>query len=226
VKQAETTRILNSRDTSYDHLTDNSSGGDLGARIVGALVGGYTEAARDNAALRDGYDDAIARGIARGSLERASREAEEARQAAAYTQADVEHARQVREAEEAARQARQAEMRAAEARRAQVAQQASASGGRVDGGQASTDDDAITCVTSPVTRPLKYGNNAMEASVTNQCDRHVDIVLCLQNAEGWRCGVKMGVSPGGRMVHELDNADGQTFMDAKTMGATRPLGRP
>jgi hypothetical protein len=84
----------------------------------------------------------------------------------------------------------------------------------------------MTCVTTPATRPLRYGNNAMEASVENRCDTHVDIVLCLQNASGWRCGVRMGVAPGGRMVHELDNADGQTFMDARTMGSTRPLGRP
>jgi hypothetical protein len=210
------------------------------ANAVGAFAQGMSDATRSNQAMQQSMEDARDRGLAEGALEHARRQAGIARQEAAQRKADVDHAREVRESEEAARQARAAEAQAAEARRADEAQQAEAAqrqvasngqrsaGGspEIDGGDASTRDEARTCVTPPGTRTLAHRENALEAYVHNRCDYHVDIVLCLHGGRGWGCGVKMGVSPGGTMVWELGGADGQTYMDAKPMGATRPLGRP
>jgi hypothetical protein len=210
------------------------------SNAMGAFVQGMSDATRSNQAMQQSMEDARDRGLAEGALEYARRQAEQARQDAEQRQADVDHARQVREGEEAARQARAAEAQAAEARRAeeteraeeaqrQVAsndQRSGAGNQQVDGGDASTLDDPMTCVTSPQTRTLAHRKDALEAYVHNRCDYHVDIVLCLHTGRGWGCGVKMGTAPGDTMVWELGGADGQTYMDAKPMGATRPLGRP
>jgi hypothetical protein len=95
-----------------------------------------------------------------------------------------------------------------------------------DAGKASTDTDATRCVTSPEVFPSRVWKNTTEARVVNNCETAVDIVICLNRAEGWHCGVKMGVSPGAGMSWDARNGNGQVFWDARVMGSTKPLGRP
>lgn len=65
-----------------------------------------------------------------------------------------------------------------------------------DAGKASTDTDAIRCVTNPEVFPSKVQKNTIEARIINNCETSVDIVVCLHRPEGWHCCVGMGVSPG------------------------------
>lgn len=88
---------------SVDNMTPSGTG--VG-NVMEAFMRGFGEATQSNQAMQQSMENARDRGLAEGALEFARREAERARQATAQRQADVEHARRVREAEEAARIAR------------------------------------------------------------------------------------------------------------------------
>lgn len=119
---------------SVDNMTPNGTGV---ANVMDGFMRGLTEGTAKNHAMQQSMQDARDRGLAEGALEYTRREAERARQEAGQRQADVEHARRVREQEEAAQQARLATQAAQAQRPARVEQESQQAGTGKPGGAAA-----------------------------------------------------------------------------------------
>jgi hypothetical protein len=93
--------------------------------------------------------------------------------------------------------------------------------------QASTDTDAIRCVTSPSLRQNDTFQGNTAAYVTNGCGTPVDVRICLMTEEkGWNCGMTYSLQPQASWSWSSMHATGQTFMDARVQGSNRNMASP
>jgi hypothetical protein len=92
---------------------------------------------------------------------------------------------------------------------------------------ASTDTDANRCVTTPSLRQNDTFQGNTAAYVTNGCGTPVDVRICLMTEEkGWNCGMTYALQPQASWSWSSMHATGQTFMDARVQGASRPMASP
>lgn len=90
----------------------------------------------------------------------------------------------------------------------------------------TSDDDARTCVTSPVVSASKTWKGALQAVAFNGCTKPVDIRICLLRSGGWNCGMQWGVKPQDRFTHFSFETKGEIFWDARMAGSNLPLASP
>jgi hypothetical protein len=90
----------------------------------------------------------------------------------------------------------------------------------------TSDDEARTCVTSPVVSASKTWKGALQAVAFNGCTKPVDIRICLLRSGGWNCGMQWGVKPQDRFTHFSFETKGEIFWDARMAGSSLPLASP
>lgn len=92
--------------------------------------------------------------------------------------------------------------------------------------EASTEQDATRCVSSPVVSPDPAFKGSTQAVVVNGCETAVDVRVCLLRTGGWNCAVTWGLEPQARWAHTSFESDGQVFWDARVSTSSRALARP
>lgn len=101
-------------------------------------------------------------------------------------------------------------------------------GARSAGEATNSDDDAMLCVSDPITYPNPNQKGQTVAKVSNNCPRPVDMRGCLlRNSGQWNCYTTWGVAPGKDWSWSSFDASGKVFHDAAfTEGRKRQLASP
>jgi hypothetical protein len=159
-------------------------------------------------------DDADAQAESERAAAQAERERQAQEQAAAEERAAAEAQRQ--RAADAERDRLAGEQR--QAREQERARAAAA--------QASTANDARSCVSAPVLQQNASFEGNTAASVINGCGEPVDVRICLMRDDGWNCGMTNGLAPQASWSWSSFRATGEVFMDARVSGSSRTLTHP
>lgn len=95
-------------------------------------------------------------------------------------------------------------------------------------GQASTRDDARTCVSAPVTSRHRCDTLVgYKGMVSSSCSVPVDVKMCFMTATGWNCQVRNGLGPQQTWEPGWCHANsGQVFHSVRYSDSREPLASP